>query len=130
MRPSITVCIAILQWMHAQMTNVSIDYFYGELNTAALSVLSDLVDLSITTTAKTSKTTTTTSFSTTTTTTTSFSTTTTTITETTITTTTVYGPEIVITIPYEKDKVEKYRGKFLRYLNDISVSNIIYNYII
>ena len=120
MRPSITVCIAILQWMHAQMTNVSIDYFYGELNTDALSVLEDLVDLSITTTAKTSKTTTTTSFSTT----------TTTITETTITTTTVYGPEIVITIPYEKDKVEKYRGKFLRYLNDISVSNIIYNYII
>ena len=32
MRPSITVFIAISQWTHAQMTNVSIDYFYGKIN--------------------------------------------------------------------------------------------------
>ena len=32
MRSSFTICIAILQWTHAQMTNVSIDYFYGKIN--------------------------------------------------------------------------------------------------
>ena len=76
--------------------------------------ITETTTITTTFTQTTTKTTSTTATSTTT-----ITTTTHTVMTTATTTTADFIPEIVITIPYEKDKIDKHNGKFLRYLNDI-----------